>query len=671
MLAPKIAKAQTKASDSPTHKLARQSSTLAARPLGGGAVEQARMLQGTIGNQAMLRCLTQRLSNLPAKGRAELHEQEAAPENMTVREAPRGPSWDFSKIPVFPPDRVDRPQPPSLLAATPLPGAIQAKLVVGQANDPLEHEAERVADRVMRIPDPPPSTSRTTLHISRKFASKQSAAPPIVHEVMGSPSQPLDPATRDFMEPRFGYDFSRVRVHSGTFAEQSTRDVNAKAYTVGHDIVFGAGQYMPGTRHGAQLLAHELAHVVQQQGIAQFPVRIQRYEGPEHQDLGDKHADELLEFIQTEEGQKWASGRNIDAVKLADQMADDPMRRSKKIKVRADLALTPGQIISLMGDFYATWQALKAAPKSEIDQILAVMDKERLGTAKNADAEYETITKRRYTRLAGKNAPHFAPKNKEAWKALHVQAIEMAKLSKQEKVPSNNDMYQEALGMDAAGGHFLTDAFASGHLMDSTKVQVEIQNYLLTNPIRTENPEMQTVVVGVQTAGLAIPLTLKNIHDRMNAEGFEVTNAQGMKWRTYGDNHLKNAVETRRVAAYAVFISRQQINQARNGESPDPNEVLALLPDATSVDRATKQAVAYIPQAVREISPLINRGKGMLDTVRPPLYLGGPVLPFLGKSVLGAISDPGRPKVLEDYERRKQNDPTAPYPTVFGFRWDF
>ena len=161
----------------------------------------------------------------------------------------------------------------------------------------------------------------------------------------------------------------------------------------------------------------------------------------------------------------------------------------------------------------------------------------------------------------------------------------MAKLSKQENPTGNDDMYQEALGMDAAGGHFLTDAFASGHLMDSTKVQAAIQNYLLTNPIRTKNPEMQTVVAGVQAAGLAVSLTLKNIHDRMNAEGFEVTNAQGMKWRTYGDNHLKNAVETQRVAAYAVFVSRQQINQARNGELPDPNEVLALLPDATTVDR--------------------------------------------------------------------------------------
>lgn len=162
MFAPKIAKAPTKAPDSSTLKLAPQPSTLGARPSGGGAVEQARMLQRTIGNQATLRYLTQRLSNLPTKGPAEQHEQEAAPENMTARETRRGLSWDFSKVPVFAPDRAYRPHPSSPLAATPLPGAIQAKLAIGQVDDPLEHEADRVADRVMRmsIATAPPEINR-------------------------------------------------------------------------------------------------------------------------------------------------------------------------------------------------------------------------------------------------------------------------------------------------------------------------------------------------------------------------------------------------------------------------------------------------------------------------------------------------------------------------------
>lgn len=89
-------------------------------------------------------------------------------------------------------------------------------------------------------------------------------APPIVHEVLNSPGQSLDAATRTFFESRFGHDFSRVRVHTDGRAEQSAQDVNAHAYTVGRDIVFGAGKFSPATHEGRRLLAHELTHVVQQ-----------------------------------------------------------------------------------------------------------------------------------------------------------------------------------------------------------------------------------------------------------------------------------------------------------------------------------------------------------------------------------------------------------------------
>jgi hypothetical protein len=88
--------------------------------------------------------------------------------------------------------------------------------------------------------------------------------PPIVHEVLRSPGQPLDAATREFMEPRFGHDFSRVRVHTDGMAAESARAVNALAYTVGRDVVFGANQYATGTSEGRQIMAHELTHVLQQ-----------------------------------------------------------------------------------------------------------------------------------------------------------------------------------------------------------------------------------------------------------------------------------------------------------------------------------------------------------------------------------------------------------------------
>jgi hypothetical protein len=99
----------------------------------------------------------------------------------------------------------------------------------------------------------------------REAGAGLSTAPPIVHEVLRSPGQPLDSATRSFMEPRFGHDFSRVRVHTDSRAAESSRSVNALAYTVGNNIVFDHSRFSS-SQDGRRLLAHELAHVIQQSG---------------------------------------------------------------------------------------------------------------------------------------------------------------------------------------------------------------------------------------------------------------------------------------------------------------------------------------------------------------------------------------------------------------------
>lgn len=106
--------------------------------------------------------------------------------------------------------------------------------------------------------------------------------PPIVHEVLRSPGQLLDPATRSFFEPRFGHDFSQVRVHTDAKAAESAQAVNALAYTVGHKVVFGSHQYAPHSSSGQELLSHELAHVVQRDaGSANVaPVRISQPSEP-------------------------------------------------------------------------------------------------------------------------------------------------------------------------------------------------------------------------------------------------------------------------------------------------------------------------------------------------------------------------------------------------------
>lgn len=118
---------------------------------------------------------------------------------------------------------------------------------------------------------------------------ESSAVPPLVHDVLHSPGQPFDAATRSFMESRFGHDFSHVRVHTDTRAVESARAVGALAYTAGKDVVFGAGQYIPWTDAGKKLLAHELTHVVQQTGRCRNggTAQIQRFTTDEHKLIGD------------------------------------------------------------------------------------------------------------------------------------------------------------------------------------------------------------------------------------------------------------------------------------------------------------------------------------------------------------------------------------------------
>lgn len=152
---------------------------------------------------------------------------------------------------------------------------MQAKPSIGTSTDPLELEADRVAERVIRMSPAEMSRNqndRITRPLVQRRASTGTAAgraevPPIVHEVLNSRGQPLDPATRAFFEPRYGHDFSEVRVHTDEKAAKSARVVNALAYTVGRDVVFRAGQYALETMGGQLLLAHELAHVVQQSGL--------------------------------------------------------------------------------------------------------------------------------------------------------------------------------------------------------------------------------------------------------------------------------------------------------------------------------------------------------------------------------------------------------------------
>ncbi|MFF7726575.1 DUF4157 domain-containing protein [Streptomyces sp. NPDC008001] len=130
-----------------------------------------------------------------------------------------------------------------------------------------------VLQRCGAVPCPPGACRRT---------AEAATGPTAVGEPLRSAGRPLDPGVRSRMEERFAYDFSKVRVHTGPRAGESARAVGALAYTVGRNVVFGAGQYRPGTPGGDRVLAHELAHVVQQRhtsGTVQHAAEVLPAEG--------------------------------------------------------------------------------------------------------------------------------------------------------------------------------------------------------------------------------------------------------------------------------------------------------------------------------------------------------------------------------------------------------
>lgn len=162
--------------------------------------------------------------------------------------------------------------------------AVQAKLAVGSVDDPLEREADRIADRVIASSAPDAASdaagdapvSDAPVSVQRASGNGTGAirsAPPSVGRALASGGRPLEPAVRRDMERGFGHGFLDVRVHDDAHAHRSARDVGAQAYTSGRHVVFAAGRYAPGTRAGRHLIAHELAHVLQQRNSGSPVVR--------------------------------------------------------------------------------------------------------------------------------------------------------------------------------------------------------------------------------------------------------------------------------------------------------------------------------------------------------------------------------------------------------------
>lgn len=203
-------------------------------------------LQRTIGNQALQRWL-----------QTNAEERKTALTNT----APAHFGHDFSRIPLHPP----------------ISRAMQMKLAISKRGDKYEQEADRIASQVIDMPAPrlkPPVQAITPfVHESRSDGVVTNDIDTARIASTRGGESPLPESSRRFMESRFGLDFSQVRIHTGDYAAQLSRGLNAKAFTVGSNIYFNTGNFSPESSDGRYLLAHELTHTVQQGAVHQGAVR--------------------------------------------------------------------------------------------------------------------------------------------------------------------------------------------------------------------------------------------------------------------------------------------------------------------------------------------------------------------------------------------------------------
>jgi len=151
-------------------------------------------------------------------------------------------------------------------AAAPQARNEPAQLSISRSTDRHEQQADRIADAAVGTGRHRAAARVRVAKSGRPSRGPSGKLPASVGEELRAPARPLDDRIRPDLERQFGHDFSRIRVHDGTSAHRSASEVNARAYTVGRDVVFGTGQYAPDTLQGRRLIAHELVHAIDQDG---------------------------------------------------------------------------------------------------------------------------------------------------------------------------------------------------------------------------------------------------------------------------------------------------------------------------------------------------------------------------------------------------------------------
>ncbi|HST20352.1 MAG TPA: DUF4157 domain-containing protein [Blastocatellia bacterium] len=515
-------------------------------------------------------------------------------------------------------------------------------------------------------------------------------------ENMQGKGEQLPDDVRTYFESRFEHDFSGVRAHKGAQAEQTAQALNARAYTTGKDIVFGAGEYAPESTEGKKILAHELTHVVQQGSASK---RVQRYEAGEHAQFGEtqgelqktfapasyvvKKSEKLNtiagmfgitvdELKEANKGKlkKWpasdGSGRMIEGfdegetVAIPQQLNDMAKTaikdKSAKFKVNG-VELEYGVVIA-MGDLFESPEQLAKASPDEIKELARLIKRERDTGKLVTTQQWEVATHGRYLKLASENVPHFAPQaagrvklsaagaaasNHQAeWQKHHLAAINAS-------IEGNKD---KALMLNAFGDHFLTDAFAAGHLInkpdvmelfkeqlkldskgkefttESKKFFDDVANDAFTGGVASEFSQYEAAESyaagwhpNINSASrfsallqeihkvkpdLVANAVAKGVHDKLNTlpGGLPVENAMGDSWNLSGDVVLNDA--TRNIARKAVAQSQLNIISVYN--------LIGPINTATMFKRVWDYTPRPNVAGLKQLSGEVNKGVDINNT---------------------------------------------------------
>jgi hypothetical protein len=462
---------------------------------------------------------------------------------------------------------------------------IQAKLQVSEPGDEHEQEADRVAETVMRMPEPesskPPNVSHVTQpeeeeekvvatkskrgvplavredgdedekvarktdedksedeeHVQLKADSAATHIPDSTANHIASMNgrgSPLPDSTRAFFEPRFGADFSHVRVHTDSAAAESNKSINARAFTVGSNITFAPGQYAPDSEHGRQLLAHELTHVVQQSH--KVTPMIQRWGELEHKTAGNEPQTEFpyrgtisvdltalrktprkpasdpygninldlfsgakvlvvgkerawLQVVVEKGVARDKKGATVVADTATGYVSKELITKSPDtfdadLPIAGGLNLSYGDLTAMGGDHFEsltqlTNEASTGLGRANLKKLRDTIDNLRTKPVDFDDPNViSTDYAERFKDLALKNVPHFSHGGTSAatWHGMHSEAIAKAFEAGSK---GQTDGLMRAYVINGFADHFLTDSFSAGHVRVPRQQIIEFYKNLI------------------------------------------------------------------------------------------------------------------------------------------------------------------------------------------------